>query len=102
MRLPTTEALPSGPTIDVQSPLEAAKLMLDGQSAAIEAVRAASASISNGARKLAAAIRSDNRLHYAAAGSSGLMALADASELRGTFGIPTDKILIHMAGGRAD
>ncbi|MCL4133636.1 UNVERIFIED_CONTAM: hypothetical protein GTU68_007311 [Idotea baltica] len=27
------------------------------------------------------------------------MALADASELRGTFGIPADKIQIHMAGG---
>lgn len=99
MSLPATEAMPDGPHLDARSPLEAATLMLDGQATAIDAVRAASTAISNGARKMAAAIRSGNSLHYAAAGSSGLMALADASELRGTFGIPSGKIQIHMAGG---
>ena len=38
-------------------------------------------------------------LAYAAAGSSGLMALADALELPGTFGIPRDRIEILIAGG---
>ena len=39
------------------------------------------------------------RLAYAAAGSSGLMALADALELPGTYGIPRDRIAILIAGG---
>ncbi len=38
-------------------------------------------------------------LHYAAAGSSGLMAAADAQELGGTFSIPAAQLRIHMAGG---
>ena len=42
------------------------------------------------------------RLAYAAAGSSGLMALADALELPGTFGIARDRIAILLAGGAAD
>lgn len=94
-----TEAVLAGTHIDVRSQSEAATFMLDGQSAAIDAVRAASEVISIGARRMAAAIRSGNSLHYAAAGSSGLMALADASELRGTFGIPAEQTRIHMAGG---
>ncbi len=41
------------------------------------------------------------RLAYAAAGSSGLMALADALELPGTYGIPRERIVILFAGGAA-
>ncbi|NRB01597.1 MAG: N-acetylmuramic acid 6-phosphate etherase, partial [Rhodobacteraceae bacterium] len=48
---------------------------------------------------MARAIRSGGRLHYAAAGSSGLMAAADAQELGGTFSIPANQLAIHMAGG---
>ena len=99
MLLPTTEVVSEGRYIDVRSPTDAAGFMLDGQSAAIDAVRAAAHSISRASHRMAVAIGSNNSLHYAAAGSSGLMALADASELRGTFGIPSDRIHIHMAGG---
>ena len=41
------------------------------------------------------------RVGYAGAGSSGLMALADALELAGTFGIPRDAYAILFAGGVA-
>ncbi len=44
-------------------------------------------------------LRGSGRLIYAAAGSSGLMALADGSELPGTFGIDPSASLIRMAGG---
>ncbi|MEM8869650.1 MAG: N-acetylmuramic acid 6-phosphate etherase, partial [Pseudomonadota bacterium] len=47
----------------------------------------------------AAAVRGGGRLTYVAAGSSGLMALADAAELTGTFGIPQRQIRVCMAGG---
>ena len=42
------------------------------------------------------------RLAYAAAGSSGLMALADALEIPGTFGIARDRIEILLAEGAAN
>ena len=62
-------------------------------------VSSAYSEIAQGAELMAAAISEGGKLIYAAAGSSGLMALADASELTGTFGIPPEKIEIHMAGG---
>ena len=99
MSLPTTETVSKGPHIDARSMPAAADFILDGQLEAIDAVRSAIPALSNGAQKMASAIRAGHSIHYAAAGSSGLMALADGSELRGTFGIPTDKIQIHMAGG---
>ena len=99
MSLPTTETVSAGLHIDARPTLDAAAFLLDGQAAAIEAVRLVAPAISNGARTMAQAIRAGHSLHYAAAGSSGLMALADASELRGTFGIPQENIQIHMAGG---
>ncbi len=48
---------------------------------------------------MAEAIRQGGTLHYAAAGSSGLMAAADALELGGTFSIPASQLRVHMAGG---
>ncbi|SHJ38067.1 N-acetylmuramic acid 6-phosphate etherase [Shimia gijangensis] len=99
MPLPRTETVSPGPHIDARSTLGAAAFLLDGQVDAIDAVRPAIAAIAKCALKMAAAIREGHRLHYAAAGSSGLMALADVSELRGTFGIESDKLRIHMAGG---
>ena len=44
-------------------------------------------------------LRRRRPLAYAAAGSSGLMALADALELPGTYGIARDRIVILLAGG---
>jgi N-acetylmuramic acid 6-phosphate etherase len=47
------------------------------------------------------ALRGGGKLAYAGAGSSGLMALADALELPGTFGIPPDRTPVLFAGGAA-
>lgn len=96
---PTTGQLTPANAIDTLSPHAAAKVMLDGQIAALEAARAVLPAIADGAEVMAAAIRAGNSIVYIAAGSSGLMALADACELPGTFGIPTGSIQIHMAGG---
>lgn len=99
MLLPTTEKLSENEVIDALSAHQAAAFMLRGQLSAVEAVSRAAPEIVSAADAMAAAISSGNSLIYAAAGSSGLMALADASELPGTFGIPPDAIQIHMAGG---
>ena len=59
-------------------------------------------SIAKAAARAAQALAGGGRLAYAAAGSSGLMAMADALELPGTFGIARDRIDILLAEGAAD
>lgn len=73
--------------------------MLKSQLDAASSVRAAFQAISNAAKTVTQAIEAGATVHYAAAGSSGLMALADACELPGTFGVPQNQIRISMAGG---
>src|SRR5690606_3386551 len=68
----------------------------------VDAARAAEGAVPEIARaaELAAeALSGGGRLFYAAAGSSGLMALADALELPGTYGIARDRIVVLLAGG---
>lgn len=75
--------------------------LLDAQAAALAAVRPALAGIETAAQAAADVLRAEGRLGYAGAGSSGLMALADALELAGTFGIMPDRTPILFAGGAA-
>src|SRR5690606_1386582 len=69
--------------------------------AAAGVVDAALEDIAAAARLAADALLSGGRLVYAGAGSSGLMAMADALELPGTYGISRDRIVILLAGGAA-
>lgn len=75
--------------------------LLDAQLAALAAVRPAIPQLDQAATAAAASLRAGGKLAYAGAGSSGLMALADALELAGTFGIPPDRTPILFAGGTA-
>lgn len=75
--------------------------ILAAQTAAIGAIAPAIPAISAVAGAGAAALRAGRRMAYAGAGSSGLMALADALELPGTFGIPPAQVPVLFAGGTA-
>ena len=100
MSIRLTEALHAAARGLDQRPLpEAAALLAEGQIAAATSLRAALDPIAAGAEAMARTIRAGGVLHYAAAGSSGLMAAADAQELGGTFSVPASQIRIHMAGG---
>ncbi len=100
MASPQTEALHAQAAgIDERPPVEIAALLAEGQIAAAATVRGCFAAIAGGAAAMAAAIRGGGVLHYVAAGSSGLMAAADALELGGTYSIPAERLRIHMAGG---
>ncbi len=100
MPLPRTEIMPLPEArIDALPVGEALALLLDGQIAAAGAVRAALPQIAAGAGLIAQTLRSGGALAYVAAGSSGLMALADAVEIPGTFGVSPDQIRIFCAGG---
>ena len=85
--------------LDARPPTEIALILAEGQIAAAAAVRDAAPDIAEAAGALARTIAGGGVLHYVAAGSSGLMAAADAQELGGTFSIPASQLRIHMAGG---
>lgn len=87
--------------LDVAHPEAALRLLASGQQAAAKAVDGAIESIAAAAEIAAGVLSSGGRLIYAGAGSSGLMAMADALELPGTYGIAHDKIVVLLAGGAA-
>ena len=85
--------------LDARPPREILALLASGQQAAAAAIEAAIPDLEAGAELVAQAIRSGGKLVYAGAGSSGLMAMADALELPGTYGIAKEQIVILLAGG---
>ncbi|MEX0317486.1 MAG: N-acetylmuramic acid 6-phosphate etherase [Ruegeria sp.] len=98
--LPQTETLRDEAVgLDLRPDTEILERLLAGQQAALAALDACLPQISAAANLLAEAIRAGGRIHYAAAGSSGLMGLADGAELPGTYGLSPDCIAICMAGG---
>ena len=97
-----TEALhQNAEGLDIQAPDAILASLADAQIEAAKVVRHAIPSIAKAAEIIAGKLKSGGKLAYAAAGSSGLMALADALELPGTFGIHRDRIAILIAGGDA-
>lgn len=102
MALIRTEQRNDGATgLDEKSPDVVLRLLLDAQIDAAKVVSHELESIADAARMAAETIAGGGKLAYAAAGSSGLMALADALEIPGTYGIAPDKIVILIAGGIA-
>lgn len=95
----TESASPLAVCVDALSDVDAAAAMVDAQVAAASAVRPHAKAIAAASALVAATLSGTGRLHYCGAGSSGLMAMADALELPGTFGIDANRILIHLAEG---
>ena len=96
----TTESLHDQAVgLDVRPATEAAAILGQAQIDAARAVLQATDTLGSASVAMAEAIRRGGSLYYTAAGSSGLMAAADAMELGGTFGIGPDQIHIVMAGG---
>lgn len=85
--------------LDIQAPDAILYSLVNAQIEAASAVRNAIPAIAAAAEVVAEKLRGGGKLAYAAAGSSGLMALADALELPGTYGIARDRIAILIAGG---
>ena len=85
--------------LDLRTDGDILALLAQGQAEAARCVGAATPAIAAAAVLAARSIRNGGRLIYAAAGSSGLMALADALELPGTYGIAREKIVVLLAGG---
>jgi N-acetylmuramic acid 6-phosphate etherase len=85
--------------IDLWEPADVLEAMLEGQFAAVAAVRAALPAISHAALAMERRLAQCGRLIYAGAGTSGRLAAQDGAELLPTFGWPRERLLVLIAGG---
>src|SRR6266403_4598930 len=74
--------------------------MIEGQFAAVAAVRAARPALERAALAAKARLTQRGRLVYVGAGTSGRLAVQDGAELIPTFRWPQDRLLLLMAGGK--
>lgn len=96
----TERASPRYCDIDVWEPADVLDAMIEGQFAAVAAVRSARPTIERAALAMEAQLRAGGRLIYAGAGTSGRLAVQDGAELMPTFNWPQDRLLLLMAGGK--
>ena len=73
--------------------------MIEGQFAAVGAVRAARSAIERAALAMETRLSDGGRLIYAGAGTSGRLAVQDGAELMPTFSWPKDRLVLLIAGG---
>jgi N-acetylmuramic acid 6-phosphate etherase len=86
--------------IDVWDPADILDAMIEGQLAAVAAVRAARPAMERAALAIEARLKNERgRLIYAGAGTSGRLAVQDGAELIPTFSWPRERLLLLMAGG---
>jgi N-acetylmuramic acid 6-phosphate etherase len=96
----TEYASPRYSDIDLWEPDEILHAMVEGQMAAVAAVRAALPAIGRAAHAMEARLGIGGRLIYAGAGTSGRLAVQDGAELVPTFNWPPDRLVMLIAGGK--
>lgn len=87
--------------IDSWEPADALESMIDGQFAAVAAVRGARLAIEHAAKSMESRLRYRGRIIYVGAGTSGRLAAQDGAELMPTFSWPRERLLLLIAGGPA-
>lgn len=85
--------------IDLWDAADILDAMIEGQFAAVAAVRAARPALEHAATAMEARLERGGRLIYAGAGTSGRLAVQDGAELMPTFNWPQDRLLLLIAGG---
>ncbi len=96
----TERQSPRYSAIDLWGPADILDAMIEGQFAAVAAVRTARAAIEAAALAIEPRLRDGGRLVYAGAGTSGRLAVQDGAELAPTFSWPQERVLLLIAGGR--
>ncbi|MFG2039683.1 N-acetylmuramic acid 6-phosphate etherase [Dactylosporangium sp. NPDC048998] len=96
---PTEERNPHTVFIDQLPTLDMLRLINAEDRKVAPAVAAVLPSLAEAVELAVAALRAGRRMHYFGAGTSGRMAVLDAAELHPTFGIGTDQVVAHIAGG---
>ncbi len=85
--------------IDAWEPEEILDALMEGQLAAVAAVRAALPAVEYAAKAMQERLERGGRLVYAGAGTSGRIAVQDGAELTPTFSWPANRLLLLLAGG---
>src|SRR5215468_7096984 len=96
----TERPSPRYSAIDLWDASDILDAMIEGQFAAVAAVRGARPALEHAARAMEARLRHRGRLVYAGAGTSGRLAVQDGAELMPTFSWPQDRLLLLLAGGK--
>jgi len=96
----TERPSPRYTNLDLWEPADILDAMVEGQLAAVAAVRAVRPAIEQAAIATEARLKEGGRLIYAGAGTSGRLAVQDGAELMPTFSWPEDRLLLFMAGGK--
>ena len=100
MPMDTERASPRYSDLDLWEPTDVLHAMIEGQMAAVAAVRAAVSAIEAAARATEERLADGGRLIYVGAGTSGRLAVQDGAELIPTFNWPEDRVLLLIAGGK--
>lgn len=87
--------------LDRRSTEELVDTLVEGQNAAQNAVMEAVPAIAAAADAIAARLMQGGRLFYVGAGTSGRLAILDASECPPTFNTPAELVVALIAGGPA-
>src|ERR687897_328590 len=95
----TERPSPRYTNIDLWEPADILDAMIEGQLAAVAAVRAVRPALERAAIATEALLKEGGRLIYAGAGTSGRLAVQDGAELMPTFSWPEDRLLLLIAGG---
>ncbi|MFP5247071.1 MAG: N-acetylmuramic acid 6-phosphate etherase [Thermoanaerobaculia bacterium] len=85
--------------IDRRSAIEIVRIIQEQDALVAGAVAAQAERIAHAIDEIAERLRHGGRLFYAGAGTSGRIAMLDASELPPTYGIPPSLVRVLMAGG---
>lgn len=99
--LATESVRPDLDDLDCRPTDELVRTLVEGQSAAQSAVAAAVPMIAAAADAIAGRLMQGGRLFYLGAGTSGRLAILDASECPPTFNTPPELVVALIAGGPA-
>jgi len=97
--MPTETVDPRFADVDRWPTLSVVETMLEGQLAAIAALKNQTGAIAAAAEAAAARMHKGGRLVYAGAGTSGRLAVQDGVELTPTDNWPSDRLVFLVAGG---
>jgi len=95
----TQDRLDASLDIDLASPLDIVRIIQEEDATIAPAVAAERERIAHAIEQITDRMLHGGRLFYAGAGTSGRIAMLDASELPPTYGINPDLVRVIMAGG---
>ena len=93
------ERLDASLDIDLRPTLEIVRIIQEQDALVAGAVAAQAERIAHAIDQIAERLGHGGRLFYAGAGTSGRIAMLDASELPPTYGVPRDLVRVLIAGG---